>query len=652
MLKTKSCKIILFVTAIVMFVLAMVCLIPTAKVVNAQSEASTYFTKDENSKMLLRNDGVELFDMVNNSYIQLKNDITLDNLAFDTYMSTDVKKATITFKTGSFFVGGDTVEHKLVLERGSELDFNGVKGVTIPNDATSLKIYFKVEKGDVSVSIFDANTFTSVATDEYKSSDIDKCVAENFKFAFEVEAEGSEKLFRINTIDQDYTDATGTYLQEFKLDETNTLIKKSNPMISLHGNEKMFVFDGEQYLLKAERGKRYTVNFKAYSIVDNETTFGGVKKVNETDNIMIADESIPDEVRFDEVGEQSLSVKIGPNEQIVKFNVVDSTLDSSAPIYFDNEYAVKLFVEKLAETTIVKDGDLTHSIKLGEQVTIPSLKNLVGDDFTAYENLTISVCYSTPKTSSTTSTMALTLDAAGRYFFYVIFTDKDGNAMDKEKYEEVVENYQGEVTDSDDENRVHYYKVGAGADVKYFFSFDIKDDAPVSVTAPKQANGYIGTTYNASEFTIQYQSYTPTYELYYNKNKSASVADLTANGWVKISKSSEVSSSSVIPSGFTYEEIKAINYDGALKFTPDREGKYAIKCTVASTMSVRADYAVAEIIISEEPEVVRPASKWLQENVWTVVFLSVGTLCLVGIILLIFVKPKKKEQTKEEEVDE
>ena len=56
--------------------------------------------------------------------------------------------------------------------------------------------------------------------------------------------------------------------------------------------------------------------------------------------------------------------------------------------------------------------------------------------------------------------------------------------------------------------------------------------------------------------------------------------------------------------------------------------------------SERAVSDSAVIVVTDEPTYVKPDSKWLQNNVWSVVFLSVGTLCLIGIIILLCIKPK------------
>ena len=50
------------------------------------------------------------------------------------------------------------------------------------------------------------------------------------------------------------------------------------------------------------------------------------------------------------------------------------------------------------------------------------------------------------------------------------------------------------------------------------------------------------------------------------------------------------------------------------------------------------------IRVSEDVTTVKPASHWLENNVWSVVFLSIGTLCLIGIVILLFVKPKEEQE--------
>ena len=91
------------------------------------------------------------------------------------------------------------------------------------------------------------------------------------------------------------------------------------------------------------------------------------------------------------------------------------------------------------------------------------------------------------------------------------------------------------------------------------------------------------------------------------------------------------------------------NTDGKYTFTPVKVGAYKIKCEVSSGTSSSARYAEGETVISvaEEPSVVKPDNHWFRNNVWSIVFLSVGTLSLIGIIILLFIKPKEEVETDE-----
>jgi hypothetical protein len=195
--------------------------------------------------------------------------------------------------------------------------------------------------------------------------------------------------------------------------------------------------------------------------------------------------------------------------------------------------------------------------------------------------------------------------------------------------------------DNDEQNRI------MGVYGAYVFSFEIQDNAPINITAVNQINGYVGTRYTVSKFNVSATGYTPTYELYYNADATKlPVADWEQT-WIKIPVATEISENDVLPqeltdNGFTYEDIQNINYDGQLSFTPDRTGKYVVKCTVSSNASVRSATATASVEVKDAPTIVKPVNTWLKDNVWSVVFLSAGTVCLIIVIILLFVQPKEK----------
>ena len=120
-----------------------------------------------------------------------------------------------------------------------------------------------------------------------------------------------------------------------------------------------------------------------------------------------------------------------------------------------------------------------------------------------------------------------------------------------------------------------------------------------------------------------------TYKLYYNSNVNANEGD---EGWREVVKKKDA----------TTDADKAIAYDGTLTFNPTEIGSYMIKCTATSEVSSRHDEDLTIIRVKSEPKVVEVPSTWLKDNVWSVVFLSVGTLCLIGIVVLLFIKPKEE----------
>ena len=61
------------------------------------------------------------------------------------------------------------------------------------------------------------------------------------------------------------------------------------------------------------------------------------------------------------------------------------------------------------------------------------------------------------------------------------------------------------------------------------------------------------------------------------------------------------------------------------------------------------------INVTSEADVIPGGTYWLQDNILSVVFLGIGVLCLIGIVILLVVKPKDKavleaEKARKEEL--
>ena len=213
--------------------------------------------------------------------------------------------------------------------------------------------------------------------------------------------------------------------------------------------------------------------------------------------------------------------------------------------------------------------------------------------------------------------MSFTVSEAGDYIFYVVFKDKNGNSMDKDAF----------IVEDDNGNE----EINEGAAV---FTFNVQDDAPLYVIAPaSQGNGYVGTKYTATDFEIKSSGNNVTYTLKYNADVNATE---NSDGWTEIPKAADATDD---------ERAKAVDYDGKYTFTPDKIGSYMIECVATSVTNVRSSSDSSIIRVLKEKTEVKPDTHWLQNNVWSVVFLSIGTLALIGIIVLLFIKPKETTET-------
>ena len=387
-------------------------------------------------------------------------------------------------------------------------------------------------------------------------------------------------------------------------------------------------------MLQVEKGVRYTFSlnsFKVYSVFDGDPIGTGLYIDKDKVGSAWVDpySETPKSIAFKD-NSDTLTICTSEKEDVETYpiNIYTSEEDFSAPDYVDDRIYSELYddYKELVKKAAKEDG---HSIRLGSTFDIPSLENLVRDDYNLYSDLEATVYYKTPSTSSSTSAMSFVVGEAGDYEFFVVFTDKSGNAMEKDKFYKV-----------DDDGGIiagTYYS-------RAVFTFSIVDDAPMSVEAPaSQGEGYLNTKYIATHFTIESSGYNVKYALYYNEDVNATK---DSEGWIELPLISAIDEE-YDEEGFTYEDISAIAYDGEYTFTPVKLGAYKIECKVTSDMSERFASNSTVIKVEKEPTEVKVDTHWFRNHLWSIIFLSVGTLALIGIIVLLFIKPKEEVVTDE-----
>ncbi|MBQ9734278.1 MAG: hypothetical protein IJV95_00325 [Clostridia bacterium] len=647
----KSYKIILLLTAFVLSIAAAFGMMSTATVQAATDESpSTYFTGTVASKANFGDNGLTA-SIVDGDTFGFKHDVIIGDFAMGMTIPKNVV-LTITFTSDSYFIHGEKIndEYTTVIEYSVTLKSNdgGIFIKTELNDSYEIDVSGK-NTFDFNVSVGNDNLPKAegkiLTNNKIKNID-DKAIATSIEFEFKVEegktVESGDDfvLSYINQKDSDGKDSA--YNQKLSLEEGKLV--KATPRVTLNDSLYTRQKDGSYKLVKIARSDFYSVSMKAYSPISSSSSGLRLFLFDSTDNVITknyndvavleSNTATPDMVYFPVKGTVKVGVGIDENNdyQIVEpklyetfsVEVVDKDSDDVIPAYVDvttgdGKIAYDGFLNALKDEYSVTDenGDVT-SVYLGATLEIPSMRDLVYDNITPFEKLTRKVYVNNGSASSSNS---FDLDEIGDYFFYVTFTDEAGNAMDNEEF--LKKDDSGKLVKVDD-------KTFTDTDKDLVFMFTMSDDAPISVEAAvEQGVGYKGVTYTASKFTVDASGCTLTYKLYYH---SSTTAAADADGWKEIVKKSDA----------TTDADKEVAYDGTLTFNPTKIGSYKIECVATSEVSSRHDEDFTIIRVKSEPKVVEIPSTWLKDNVWSVVFLSVGTLCLIGIIVLLFIKPKEE----------
>lgn len=647
----RSYKIILLLTAFVLSIAAAFGMMRSGTPVHAADETpSTYFTGTVASKAEFGEKGLTAA-IADGDTFGFKHDVVISDFAMGLTIPKNVV-LTITFTSDSYFIHGEKIddEYTTVIEYSVMLMSND-EGIWIK---TTDSEKFEVEESGTNTFDFhlvvgndNLPTAEGKKLTQNKIENIDgKAIATSVEFVFDVEegetvAEGDD--FVISYINQKDSDGgiNSKYCQKLTLVEGK--LEKATPRVTLNDSFYTKQKDGSYKLVKLARSDYYSVSMKAYSPISSSNSGlrlflldsnGNAIDANFNDKAVLeSNTSTPDMVYFSINGVIKLGVGIDENNdyqtiepklyETFEIEVIEKDSDTIVPEYVDvttgdGKIAYDGFLNALKEEYQVTDEDgNTTSVYLGATFEIPSMRDLVYDNVSPVDKLTRKVYVNNGSASTSNS---FDLDEIGNYFFYVVYADEAGNEMDNEAF---LKKENGELVKVED-------KTFTDTDNALVFKFEMNDDAAIKVDAAvAQGLGYKGVTYTASKFTVDASGCTLTYKLYYNSNVNASEGD---DGWREVVKKKDA----------TTDADKAMAYDGTLTFNPTEIGSYMIKCTATSEVSSRNDEDFTIIRVKSEPKVVEVPSTWLKDNVWSVVFLSVGTLCLIGIVVLLFIKPKEE----------
>ncbi len=661
---TKSYKIVLLLTEYILVVTSMFCSLffaPSSADETTSTNASTYFTGLSSSQVKFdggylvatvkedsRIDEEKVDDEVTvtkHGILNVANKLAVNDLEMVFVIPSGLKSLTMVVDSTAYYANGNIVAEKVdgkyvqkvdtVVTNEIEFDFtantakvNGKDSKAFSLDGDKLVVSTSVNEDSYVEFVFGANGAKIATADIVDGETLVSCkkvknVADvsvaNVSFKFALKDAATPVDFKIESIDQKASDAEENYKQTFETDSNGVVTdKKVYPIVAINDSFYKNNADGTFSAIKNLMVK-YTLTVSVYTPLNNVTA-SEVYVQKDDANIWVATGDNPKSLIFKKAGAASINLvaKDGDQEIVYKtvsgINVINFADDTTAPEYVYSEQAYQTYLVALKQAYYNVEDE--HYTALGSNMTIPSLKDLVFDDIETYENLNKTVYYDTNSSEDlSASGMSISLSEAGKYVFNVVVSDDNGNVMNKDKDFEKGAKYE-----------------------KFVFSFDVVDDAPISITeAPVQGAGVVGVKYTASKFDIDAVGCNTTYTLYYNANGSANADD---EGWVVVPKASTVTDTEYDKDGYTYDEIQSIGYDGSLTFTPDAKGSYKIECVAVSSVTSRSDSAATIIRVDREISPVKVYTDWLANNVWSVVFLSIGTLCLIAIIVLLCIKPK------------
>lgn len=346
--------------------------------------------------------------------------------------------------------------------------------------------------------------------------------------------------------------------------------------------------------------------------------------------------------------------------------VVPDSVDVSPEYNFSNgtsEY------QDLVDAASKDEDGKSIQVGTGAYFYIPSLKPYVTDDTCGYSDMTFDVYYRTNGADTQSSTglsydaLKLELTAEGVYEFRIVPSNYLGNAL-------VGHNKENKEVTIDSSNVWEIKELPT-------FTFTVKYNG-VSIEEPEDADdGYIDVTYTFDSFEIislsnSQNSLKTEYKLYYLQlnaeyaGKTISAEDLKAsllavteeNGgvctygtWTEIEETTDEDEES------PYAESWSAS---SRSFVPKVAGYFGI--TVKATdlgLSTPSKTEAAVANVSSKADSLPGSTYWLQNNILSIVFICISAACLIGIVVLLLVKPKNKktaavseESSKSEELKE
>lgn len=308
-----------------------------------------------------------------------------------------------------------------------------------------------------------------------------------------------------------------------------------------------------------------------------------------------------------------------------------------------------------AVTEAVEKDDLKAGSK--NYFYLPSLEKLFADNSTRYEDLSFNIYYNNgsqqQQSNRSYNDLSINLTKAGKYVFTVYVTDASDNPM------YYFEDGERKELDTGDVWNIYGNEDG-NKDLLPWFEFTVSA-SELSIEEPEeQSIAYVGSTYTPDAFEINGVTHSTEYRLlrFDNERYAADNGGKAMTYDEFMARKNELSN----PENRKYfTEIYAANdleetdeeYElyhpyawnkSSPSFVPqDENAFYLIECKATSTEGGTQE-AKAYMGIASAPKVraLKGEDTWVQDNMTSIILLCIAGASLIGIVLLLVIKPRDK----------
>lgn len=432
-------------------------------------------------------------------------------------------------------------------------------------------------------------------------------------------------------------------------------------------------------------GHQYSVSYKTYDmfsgIKENKLEY---KKVGEDDSkyrTTISSSSFEFRVlgdvtlRITAVASSGKSVIYTQNFTVEKGDII--TNDSIK--YEINKTQYDKVQASIQDKIVDSDGQY---IPIGDNFYYIDVSEYIKSDYFDSDELTYKVYYANKSASDFTSTSSkyFEITQPGKHVYFVMATDELGKGLiydddfktNNEYYEageylgvtiEMAGFYRVDRNDDKEVTVIHELVVPA-------FTFEINNNAKPKVTLGKQDTGVIGKEYKISSITVESSNTTTkTYELYFMSKSDyewykANNTTVSGKEFDKGSFENDIdylNEFNALIEGKTINgkniKLQAITNDSDeefdsldLTFTPKQKGAYYVKCNVLAENASSDTVVTYAIKVEKSVSSNKYESEFFKYNWKSFVYLGISIASAIGILCVLFIKPKKKTNKEDKEI--